>query len=98
MRLEKSGFVWICFLVLLAFCARIAVSARSEQEIRERFFGHLVNSSAPSSGGGSIAKMFDRVLDGEFPDKDQSEGWRFVCVFKKMCLLYLITSASGLTI
>lgn len=72
---ETCG-LWICF-VLMTFCARISLSARSEQEVRERFYGNLVNSSAPDSGEGSIAKMFDRVLEKEFSDNDQPEGLSF---------------------
>lgn len=70
-----GGWAWFCFLMLIAFCARISLSARSEQEIRQRFYGSLVNSSAPGSGDGSIAQMFDRVLEREFSsDNDQPEG------------------------
>lgn len=70
-----GGWAWIWFLMLIAFCARISLSARSEQEIRQRFYGSLVNSSAPGSGDGSIAQMFDRVLEREFSsDNDQPEG------------------------
>lgn len=73
------GSVFIWFLAfMIAFCARISVSARSEQEIRQRFYGNIVNSSAPDTGEGSIAKMFDRVLEREFSsDNDQPEGWAF---------------------
>ncbi|XP_071934243.1 K(+) efflux antiporter 5-like isoform X2 [Coffea arabica] len=70
-----GGLASIWFLMLIAFCARISLSARSEQEIRQRFYGSLVNSSAPESGDGSIAQMFDRVLEREFSsDNDQPEG------------------------
>lgn len=68
-----GGGLWIC-LVLMTFCARISLSARSEQEIRERFYGNLVNTSSSDSGEGSIAKMFDRVLEKEFSENDQPEG------------------------
>lgn len=51
------------------------MSARSDKEIRERFYGSIaLNSSAPESGEGSIAKMFDRVLEKEFSENDQPEG------------------------
>ncbi|KAI5670179.1 hypothetical protein M9H77_10543 [Catharanthus roseus] len=74
-KMEKNIYVWIyVVVVLIAFCTRIAVSARSEQEMRERFYGNLVNSTAPNSGEGSIAKMFDRVLEKEFQENDQPEG------------------------
>ena len=59
----------------MAFCAIIAASARSDQDIRERFYGNLsLNSSSPNSDEGSIAKIFDRVLEKEFSENDQPEG------------------------
>ncbi|KDP22374.1 hypothetical protein JCGZ_26205 [Jatropha curcas] len=66
------GF-WFWLLLLLAYSA-ICVSARSDKETRERFYGNLLNSSAPDNGEGSIAKMFDRVLEKEFSENDQPEG------------------------
>lgn len=49
--------------------------ARSDQDTRQRFYGDLsLNSTAPNSGDGSIAKMFDRVLEKEFSENDQPEG------------------------
>ncbi|KAJ0098355.1 hypothetical protein Patl1_19978 [Pistacia atlantica] len=62
-----------CLLLVLVY-ARICVSIRSDQEIRERFYGDLVNSSGTDAGDGSIAKMFDRVLEKEFPENEQSAG------------------------
>ncbi|XP_076944767.1 K(+) efflux antiporter 5-like isoform X3 [Bidens hawaiensis] len=64
------------FLVVfvLILCARISASARSDQETRERFYGTLVNSSAPESGDATIAKIFDRVLEKEFSDNDSNDG------------------------
>lgn len=50
------------------------MSARSDQETRERFYGTLVNSSAPESGEASIAKIFDRVLEKEFSDNESTDG------------------------
>ncbi|XP_071732681.1 K(+) efflux antiporter 5 [Rutidosis leptorrhynchoides] len=61
-------------IIIIAFCASVSVSARSDQETRERFYGTLVNSSAPESGDGSIAKMFDRVLEKEFSDNESTDG------------------------
>lgn len=61
-------------LIIIAFCGRISVSARSDQETRERFYGTLVNSSAPESGEASIAKIFDRVLEKEFSDNESTDG------------------------
>ncbi|XP_057509036.1 K(+) efflux antiporter 5-like isoform X1 [Actinidia eriantha] len=70
---DTFGFQ-IC-LLSMAFCAIIAASARSDQDIRERFYGNLsLNSSSPNSDEGSIAKIFDRVLDKEFSENDQPEG------------------------
>ncbi|KAF2311794.1 hypothetical protein GH714_026754 [Hevea brasiliensis] len=66
------GF-WYCLLLLLVY-TRVCSSARSDKEIRERFYGNLLNSSAPDNGEGSIAKMFDRVLEKEFSENDQPEG------------------------
>ncbi|CAL5343902.1 unnamed protein product [Camellia sinensis] len=64
----------IC-LLLITFCTIISVSARSDQDIRERFYGNLsLNSTAPNAGDASIAKMFDRVLEKEFSENDQPEG------------------------
>ncbi|KAF9668271.1 hypothetical protein SADUNF_Sadunf15G0111600 [Salix dunnii] len=60
-----------CFCMLLIL---ICVNGRSDKEVRERFYGNLVNSSAPDNGEGSIAKMFDRVLEKEFSENDQPEG------------------------
>ncbi|KAJ6358407.1 hypothetical protein OIU76_000167 [Salix suchowensis] len=64
------GFRKCCCLLLILVC----VNGRSDKEVRERFYGNLVNSSAPDNGEGSIAKMFDRVLEKEFSDNDQPEG------------------------
>ncbi|XP_023880572.1 K(+) efflux antiporter 5 [Quercus suber] len=69
------GF-WYCLFVILISTGswNCGCNARSEKEIRERFYGSLLNSSAPDSGDGSIAKMFDRVLEKEFSENDQPEG------------------------
>ncbi|XP_022968005.1 K(+) efflux antiporter 5 [Cucurbita maxima] len=64
---------WLC-IVLVLISAQIHVSPRSDKEIRERFYGNLINSTAPISGDGSIAQMFDKVLEKEFPDNDLPEG------------------------
>ncbi|XP_058181707.1 K(+) efflux antiporter 5 [Rhododendron vialii] len=67
---EAFGFR-ICLLSIMAFGA----IARSDQDTRQRFYGDLsLNSTAPNSGDGSIAKMFDRVLEKEFSENDQPEG------------------------
>ncbi|XVF50715.1 hypothetical protein PTKIN_Ptkin04bG0124700 [Pterospermum kingtungense] len=68
------GRVYCLVLVLVLLYARICVAARSDKEIRERFYGNLVNSSSTGNEEGSIAKMFDRVLEKEFSENDQPEG------------------------
>lgn len=71
---RNGVFGFTHYLVLFLILARICLSARSDKETRERFYGNLVNSSAPETGEGSIAKMFDRVLEKEFSENDQPEG------------------------
>ncbi|KAJ4956998.1 hypothetical protein NE237_013781 [Protea cynaroides] len=67
------GFM-ICLLLFTAY-TRTTVFARSDKETRERFYGNLsLDSSPPDSNEGSIAKIFDRVLEKEFSDNDQPEG------------------------
>lgn len=61
-------------IALLLLCMGASAAVRSEKEVRERFYGNLINSTAPESGEGSIAKMFDRVLEKEFSDNEQPEG------------------------
>lgn len=61
-------------IALLMLCMGASAAVRSEKEVRERFYGNLINSTAPESGEGSIAKMFDRVLEKEFSDNEQPEG------------------------
>ncbi|XP_056158812.1 K(+) efflux antiporter 5 isoform X2 [Syzygium oleosum] len=61
-------------IALILLCMVASAAARSEKEVRERFYGSLLNSTAPESGEGSIAKMFDRVLEKEFSDNEQPEG------------------------
>ncbi|CAN1265152.1 K(+) efflux antiporter 5 [Linum perenne] len=68
------GFWWCCLLLMLAARARVSDSVRSDKEMRKRFYGNLLNSTNPANEEGSIAKMFDRVLEKEFSDNDQPEG------------------------
>ncbi|KAF9614666.1 hypothetical protein IFM89_019794 [Coptis chinensis] len=64
--------IWI-FVVLVS--VRVCVSGRSDKETRERFYGNLSHdASPPATGEGSIAKMFDRVLEKEFSENDQPDG------------------------
>ncbi|KAJ9553134.1 hypothetical protein OSB04_017179 [Centaurea solstitialis] len=65
--------LYVLLFAIVAFCARITGSIRSDQETRERFYGTLVNSTAPESGDASIAKMFDRVLEKEFSDNESTD-------------------------
>ncbi|CAI0547157.1 unnamed protein product [Linum tenue] len=70
------GF-WRCLLLLFLVVAaptRICESARSDKEMRERFYGNLINNTTPDNGEGSIAQMFDRVLEKEFSENDKPEG------------------------
>ncbi|PKA61623.1 K(+) efflux antiporter 5 [Apostasia shenzhenica] len=63
--------VMVC-LALLSPLAR----PRPDQEMRERFYGALA-TTAPrnNSGDGSIADIFDRVLEKEFSsERDEKEG------------------------
>ncbi|XP_031125009.1 K(+) efflux antiporter 5 [Ipomoea triloba] len=71
---NQSSIRILLVLIAIASCGSTAFAARSEQEIRERFYGNLVNTTAPENGEGSIAKMFDRVLEKEFSENDQPEG------------------------
>ncbi|GFQ05005.1 k(+) efflux antiporter 5 [Phtheirospermum japonicum] len=68
---DRGLLLSICLIV--SFCAEISHSKTSEQDIRERFYGNLINSSAAADGEGTIAKMFDRVLEKEFSENDQPE-------------------------
>ncbi|KAF5205215.1 Glutathione-regulated potassium-efflux system protein [Thalictrum thalictroides] len=65
--------VW--FVLVFVLMVRVSVSVRSDKETRERFYGNLtLDSAPPNSGEGSIAKMFDRVLEKEFAENDQPGG------------------------
>lgn len=79
----------LLFVVIITICVRISNSARSEQEIRERFYGNLVNTTKPDTGEGSIAKMFDRVLEKEFSDNDQPQGAYTLLLFFNFCHILL---------
>ncbi|GFY83266.1 K+ efflux antiporter 5 [Actinidia rufa] len=72
---NRDTFRFQICLLSMVFCVVIAASARSDQDIRERFYGNLsLNSSSPNTGEGSIAKIFDEVLEKEFSENDQPEG------------------------
>lgn len=74
-REEQTLILRIVLLLNMLLLFIAPVSSRSDQEIRDRFYGTLsLNSSSPDSGEGSIAKLFDRVLEKEFSENDQPEG------------------------
>ncbi|XP_042505887.1 K(+) efflux antiporter 5-like isoform X2 [Macadamia integrifolia] len=76
LNLERGTFEFLVWLVLFAACTRTAVFARSNKETMERFYGNLsLDVSPPDAGEGSIAKIFEGVLDKEFSDNDQPEGF-----------------------
>jgi len=67
---------------------------RSDQEIRERFYGNnLLNATLPHDEG-SIAKMIDHVLEKEFSENEQPEG----SVFFFGCFVSLISSLTCFSI
>ncbi|KAK7270797.1 hypothetical protein RJT34_26224 [Clitoria ternatea] len=69
-----GAFGFWYFALCIVICARVSSSARSDKETRERFYGNMLNSSAPESNDATLAKMFDRVLEKEFSENDQPEG------------------------
>ncbi|CAL0303550.1 unnamed protein product [Lupinus luteus] len=73
-RKKWSLFGFWCFFLFIAICARVGVPARFDKETRERFYGTMLNSSAPETNDGTLAKMFDRVLEKEFSENDQPEA------------------------
>ncbi|XP_024200155.1 K(+) efflux antiporter 5 isoform X1 [Rosa chinensis] len=73
-RTRSIGFGFCYCVAMLLVHARVSSAVRSDKEMRERFYGTMMNSSAPESNDGTIAKMFDRVLEKEFSDNDQPEG------------------------
>ncbi|KAM5557169.1 hypothetical protein ABKV19_024515 [Rosa sericea] len=73
-RTRSIGFGFCYCVAMLLIHARVSSAVRSDKEMRERFYGTMMNSSAPESNDGTIAKMFDRVLEKEFSDNDQPEG------------------------
>ncbi|XP_072962712.1 K(+) efflux antiporter 5 [Typha angustifolia] len=65
----------VFFLTLVSPSAMFRVVARPDKETREKFYGNLMmGPSHNSSGEGSIAEMFDRVLEKEFSEGDSPEG------------------------
>lgn len=76
----KKKWIWCCCVIVIC-CARVCSSGRSDKETRDRFYGNMLNSTAPESNDGSLAKMFDRVLEKEFSENDQPEGLIFLFQF-----------------
>ncbi|KAG9445112.1 hypothetical protein H6P81_016452 [Aristolochia fimbriata] len=70
---RRTAVVFVYFAVVLIH-SRFSLSVRSDDEIRGRFYGDLLNSTPPDISEGSIAQIFDRVLDKEFSDGDQPDG------------------------
>ncbi|GMH28078.1 hypothetical protein Nepgr_029921 [Nepenthes gracilis] len=71
----KGGLLvfWFC-IGLMVVRMQPCASARSDQDIRERFYGNnLFNSTTSADGEGSIAKIIDHVLEKEFSENDQPE-------------------------
>ncbi|KAL9225255.1 hypothetical protein vseg_001203 [Gypsophila vaccaria] len=62
---------WLFTLSLMI--GNLVIDARSDQELRERFYGSIFNSTPPDSGG-TIAKMLDDALEKEFSENDQPDG------------------------
>lgn len=71
-RKDCAILIFVSFIAI--FCAKSSHAVRSEQETRDKFYGDLINTTAAENGDGSIAKMFDRVLEKEFSENDQPEG------------------------
>lgn len=69
--------LWFCVLFIV-ICMGFCDGGRSEKEVRERFYGNMPNSSSVESSDGSLAKMFDRVLEKEFSENEQPEGFYFL--------------------
>lgn len=86
---SASGATWInlaasllCALLIWSSFGEVVVEGRPDKETREKFYGNLVNGSKNStSGEGSIADMFDRVLEKEFSENDAPESKNFSFIF-----------------
>ncbi|KAH6761286.1 K+ efflux antiporter 5 [Perilla frutescens var. frutescens] len=74
MGTRKDCRILLIISLSVFLCAKSSDSAKSKQETREEFYGDLINTTATDNGEGSIAKMFDRVLEKEFSENDQTEG------------------------
>lgn len=57
-----------------------SVDARPDKATREKFYGALVMGSAPQKAGdGTIADMFDKVLEKEFSENEAPEDKGLGC-------------------
>ncbi|RWV81978.1 hypothetical protein GW17_00056560 [Ensete ventricosum] len=66
----------LVLFALISPSARVGVFSRPDKETREKFYGNLVKGeSRNSSGEGSIADIFDRVLEKEFSENDAPEDF-----------------------
>lgn len=78
----------LVLFALISPSARVGVFSRPDKETREKFYGNLVKGeSRNSSGEGSIAEIFDRVLEKEFSENDAPEGKGFVPLIKIILLV-----------
>ncbi|KAK9103518.1 hypothetical protein Sjap_020772 [Stephania japonica] len=75
-RNGRLGLLVLVWLVWGAVLSRVSVGMRTDRETRERFYGNLTMGAAPPAPGeGSIAKIFDQVLEKEFSaENDTPEG------------------------
>ncbi|THU73219.1 hypothetical protein C4D60_Mb04t20500 [Musa balbisiana] len=84
----------LVLFALISPSARVGVFSRPDKETREKFYGNLVKGeSRNSSGEGSIAEIFDRVLEKEFSENDAPEGKGSVPLIKIILLAVLETVA-----
>ncbi|XP_020531350.1 K(+) efflux antiporter 5 isoform X1 [Amborella trichopoda] len=66
---------WVAVIFVAMAILPACIAGISDKDIREKFYGNLsFQATPPDPGEGSIAKMFDRVLEKEFSEQDQPEG------------------------
>lgn len=91
--LARGALRLLLWLLLVLALAPSPALARPDKETREKFYGDLVRSEVRNnSGDGSIADMFDRVLEKEFSENDTPEGEqsRFFFSFPSWFLTWVI--------
>ncbi|KAJ6842772.1 K(+) efflux antiporter 5-like isoform X1 [Iris pallida] len=75
MDLRRGTLIFLLCISLISPSVRLSVLSRPDKETMERFYGDLVmEPSKNSSGDGSIADIFDRVLDKEFSENDAPDS------------------------